>query len=141
VESDGNAGNNYAYTFVTDTTGVIDQRALTVTAASDTKTYDGTTSSVGAPTHAALQAGDTLTTFAQTFDNRNAGTGKTLTATGVVSDGNAGNNYAYTFVTDTTGVIDQRALTVTAASDTKTYDGTTARWARRRTRRCRRVTR
>jgi len=28
-----------------------------------------------------------------------------------VSDGNAGNNYAYTFVTDTTGVIDQRALT------------------------------
>jgi len=56
---------------------------------------------VGAADARGLQAGDTLTTFAQTFDNRNAGTGKTLTATGCERR-QRGNNYAYTFVTDTT---------------------------------------
>src|SRR5258707_4595790 len=42
-------------------------------------------------TSGALQTGDTTTAFSQTFDTRNAGTGKTLTATGVVNDGNSGN--------------------------------------------------
>ncbi|MDP2324139.1 MAG: YDG domain-containing protein, partial [Gammaproteobacteria bacterium] len=105
------------------TTATITARALTVTAASDTKTYDRTTGSVGMPTHAALQSGDTTTTFAQTFDNRNAGTGKTLTAAGIVNDGNSGNNYAYSFVTDTSGVINPLAVTLTAPGVTKTYDG------------------
>ena len=42
------------------------------------------------------------------------GTSKTLTPAGSVSDGNGGNNYTVTFVTDTTGVITARAITVTA---------------------------
>src|ERR1019366_4998796 len=111
---------------VTNTTGVINKEALTVTAATDTKTYNGTISSTGAPTITlgALQTGDTTTAFSQTFDTRNAGTAKTLTAAGVVTDSNGGANYSYTFVTNTTGVINKEALTVTAATDTKTYNGT-----------------
>ncbi len=95
--------------------GTITQRAITVTAATDTKTYDGNTSSAGAPTvtSGSIVAGDTGS-FSQAFDNRNAGTGKTLTANGSVNDGNSGNNYAVTFVADNTGVINQRAITVTA---------------------------
>jgi hypothetical protein len=95
--------------------GTITQRAITVTAATDTKTYDGNTSSVGAPTvtSGSIVAGDTGS-FSQAFDNRNAGTGKTLTATGSVNDGNSGNNYAVTFVADNTGVINQRAISITA---------------------------
>jgi hypothetical protein len=58
-------------------------------------------------------AGDTAT-FSQTFDNKNAGTGKTLTAAGNINDGNSGNNYAVTFVADSTGVINPRAITVIA---------------------------
>ena len=42
--NDGNGGNNYAYTFVATTTGVITARPLTVTAVTNTKVYDGTTS-------------------------------------------------------------------------------------------------
>src|SRR5439155_10060301 len=95
--------------------GTINQRALTVTAATDTKTYDGMTTSSMTPTFGSLQTGDTTTTFSQAFDSRNAGS-RTLTPDGVVNDGNSGNNYSYTFNT-ATGTINQRALTVTAATD------------------------
>ena len=99
------------------------QRAITVTAAADTKTYDGTTSSTGVPIiTGALATGDTAD-FSQVFDSRNAGS-QTLTASGIVDDGNGGANYSYTFVT-AAGTINQLAITVTAATDTKTYDGTT----------------
>ena len=126
VVVDGNSGNNYAVSFVTDTTGVITARAITVTAQTDTKGYDGTTTSAGVPliTSGTLAAGDT-SGFLETFNNKNVGTGKTLTASGVVVDGNSGNNYAVSFVTNTTGVITARAITVTAQTDTKGYDGTT----------------
>ena len=54
--------------------------------------------------NAGLVSGDTAA-FTETFDTRNAGTGKTLTPAGSVNDGNGGNNYAVTFVTNTTGQI------------------------------------
>jgi hypothetical protein len=50
----------------------------------------------------------------QVFDDKNAGTGKTLTASGlVIDDGNAGNNYLVTYVDDHTGEITPRPVTVT----------------------------
>ena len=48
--SDGNGGANYAITFANDTTGEITARAITVTATTDTKAFDGTTTSAGIPT-------------------------------------------------------------------------------------------
>jgi len=71
-------------------------------------------------------AGSDTANFTESYDNKNVGTGKTLTPRGSVTDGNSGNNYSYTFVNDTTGVINQRALTVTAQTNTKTYDATTS---------------
>ncbi len=105
---------------------MITARAITVTAQTDTKGYDGTSTSAGVPliTTGSLAAGDT-SGFLETFNNKNVGIGKTLTASGAVVDGNSGNNYAVTFVADTTGVITARAITVTAQTDTKGYDGTT----------------
>src|SRR5206468_3591696 len=120
--NDGNSGNNYSYTFNT-ATGTISKRALTISAVSDSKTYDSTTIPTLSPTFGSLQTGDSTTTFAQAFDSRNAGS-RTLTPSGIVNDGNSGNNYSYTFNT-ATGTISQRAITVTAATDSKTYDGTT----------------
>jgi filamentous hemagglutinin family protein len=107
----------------TGNVGTITQRAITVSVATDTKTYDGNTSSVGAPTvtSGSIVAGDSAT-FSQTFDNKNAGTGKTLTAAGTVADGNGGGNYAVTFVTDNTGVINPLAITGTITANNKTYD-------------------
>src|SRR6202008_923945 len=102
--SDGNSGNNYAVTFATNTTGQITARAITVTAATNTKGYDGTTSATATPTGTggSIVAGDTAA-FNETYDNKNGGTGKTLTPAGSVNDGNGGNNYAVTVVTNTTG--------------------------------------
>src|SRR5207248_540069 len=115
-------------TYVNDTTGVITKRPITVTAAANTKTYDGDATAAATPTITSggpLVAGDTPN-FSETYDNRNVGTAKTLTPSGSVNDGNSGNNYNVTFVATTNGVITKRPITVTAATNTKTYDGNTS---------------
>jgi hypothetical protein len=98
-----------------------------VTAATDSKVYDGTTSSKGVPTitTGSLVTGDSAT-WTQTFNNPNAGTGKTLTPAGAASDGNGGNNYAVTFVPNTSGVITPLAIVGSITANNKVYDGTTA---------------
>jgi hypothetical protein len=127
--SDGNGGNNYSYTYTPVTTGVVNKMALTVTAQANTRIYDGTT---GSATNAVLtggtvQTGDTAPTWAQTYDNKNAGTGKTLTPSSVVvSDGNGGNNYSYTYAPVASGVINGALLTITANNQSKTYGTTLA---------------
>jgi|GEM_PF-3033559 len=127
VVTDGNGGNNYAVTFVDNTTGTITARAITVTAATNTKGYDGTTSAAATPTITvgSLAAGDSAT-WSETYADKNASVGKTLTPAGSVTDGNGGANYTVTFVNDATGVINARAITVTATANTKGYDGTTS---------------
>jgi len=120
---DGNGGLNYSYTFYPITTGTITARAITVTAVTDSKEYDGTANSTGVPSLAVgstLGAGDTAT-WTQTFDTKNVGTNKILTPAGKVSDGNGGLNYSYTYNTVTTGVITAKPIDVTAAAKSKTY--------------------
>jgi hypothetical protein len=121
--TDGNSGANYTYSFVNNTSGAITTRAITVTAASDSKVYDGNTTSAGVPTVTAgsLVGGDSITGFTQSFDTKNVGTLKTLTPAGTVTDGNNGDNYDVTLATDATGVITTRAITVTANALSKTY--------------------
>ena len=98
-----------------------------MTAATNSKTYDGTTTAAAVPTitSGSLGSGDTAN-FTETYDTKNVGTSKTLTAAGSVSDGNSGNNYTVTLVTNTTGAITARSLTVSATGVNKVYDGTTA---------------
>jgi hypothetical protein len=124
--NDGNNGNNYTVTTATNTTGVINKAPLSITAASNTKTYDATTSAATTPTTSGLQGTDTVSGLTESYDTKNAGTGKTLTvSTGyTVNDGNNGNNYTVTTATNTTGVINKAPLSITAASNTKTYDAT-----------------
>ena len=68
--------------------GEITARPITVSAQTDTRTYDGSTSSAVTPviTSGTLApvGGDTAA-FTQTFDTRNVGAGKTLTAAGSVT--------------------------------------------------------
>ncbi len=125
--TDGNGGNNYAITTVTNTTGVITKAPLTITALTNTKAYDSTTSAAAVPTVSGLQGGDSVTGRVEVYANANAGTGKTLSVSAyTVNDGNGGNNYAITTVTNTTGVINKATLTITAVTNTKTYDSTTS---------------
>ena len=125
--SGADAGNYTLSNTTATTTANITPRAITVTAATNTKTYDGTTTATAAPTitSGSLVSSDTAA-FTETYDTKNVGTGKTLTPAGSVNDGNGGNNYAVTFVPDDTGVITALAITVSAATNSKVYDGTTA---------------
>ena len=109
------------------TTQTVIARPITVASVTSTKTYDGTTSSTATPTitGGSLVSGD-VAVFSETFDTKNIGAGKTLTVAGSVNDGNSGNNYVVTFVANATGSVTARAITVTAATSTKMYDGTTS---------------
>ena len=127
VMNDGNSGNNYLVSYVPVGTGTITQAALTVSAQTDSRTYDGTTNSAAAPIVGGSQFDAVGTAATQSFDTKHATGGKTLTASGLVmNDGNGGNNYAIAYTPVSTGVITQAALTVTAQTDSRTYDGTTA---------------
>ena len=129
--TDADAGN-YTIGTINTTMGNVNPRPITITAVTDTKIYNGTAGSDETPIITNTGeivtppiAGDDVANFVQTYDNKNVGTGKTLMPDGAVDDGNSGNNYSYTFVPDTTGVITQKPINVTAQSDSKTYDGTT----------------
>jgi hypothetical protein len=109
--------NYVAPSFTGTPTLTINQKVIIVTAQDATKIYDGNTSSSVAPSTSGLVNRTTTdwnghataiadtSGFVQTYDNKDVGTGKTLTAAGVAIDGNGGNNYAVTFVQNTNGVI------------------------------------
>jgi uncharacterized protein YfiM (DUF2279 family) len=125
--NDGNNGNNYIASTVANSAGVISQAALTITATANTKIYDGTTGASATPIVSGLQGSDSVSGLAESYDTKNAGTGKTLSVSAyTVNDGNNGNNYIVSTVTNSAGVIGQATLTITAAANTKTYDGTTS---------------
>ncbi|MFN6962583.1 MAG: YDG domain-containing protein [Pyrinomonadaceae bacterium] len=104
--NDGNSGNNYAVSTVANTNGTIDRAPLTITAVTNTKVFDNTTSAAAIPTVGGLQSGDSVTGLSETYDNPSVGSGKTLSvASYTVEDGNSGGNYNVSTVVNTTGVI------------------------------------
>jgi hypothetical protein len=112
-------GNNAAADYtLTGATGMVTltPRAITVIAATNTKTYDGTTAASAVPTITAggLAPGDTAS-FTESYRGKDAGTGLTLTASGTVHDGNGGADYSVTFQA-ASGAITPAPLTITADS-------------------------
>ncbi len=124
--SDGNNGGNYDVTYADNTSSTIDKASITVSSSDVSKTYDGTTSAAGS---AVLVGGtlfnsDSLSGGSFAFADINAGTGKTVTASGVtVSDGNNGDNYDVTYADNTSSTIDKASITVSSSDVSKTYDG------------------
>ncbi len=115
---------------ITDTaTGTITKRDLTISAVTDTKVYDGTTTSGQTPSVTGLQTGDNVSPLTQAFQSKNVlGTdGSTLeVASYTVNDTNSGGNYIVTSSGTAVGTIAKRDLTIAAVTDTKVYDGTTS---------------
>ena len=125
--SDGYGGANYMITYVTNSTGVITVKPITVSAVANTKVYDGNISALAVPTYPAFETGDSLGTApTEVYDNQLVGTGKTLTASGlVISDGNSGNNYSISYVVNTNGVITLASTTtnlITSAASVRYMD-------------------
>jgi hypothetical protein len=114
---------NYVIDTVNTTTADITQAALDIYAVTDTKVYDGTTSSDETPTVSGLQGSDTVTGLVQEFQSKNVlGPGaSTLEVTAyTVNDGNAGGNYDVTLHT-ASGTITPRPISIKADDQTKTY--------------------
>jgi len=121
--NDGNGGGNYNVSTGT-ATGSITKASLTISALTNTKVYDGNTTAAAIPTTSGLMGGDTATGLVEVYDNKNVGTGKTLTVSAyTVNDGNSGGNYQVALVASTTGVITKKSATITARPNTKVFDG------------------
>jgi hypothetical protein len=110
------------------TSADITPRSLLVSAVTDARIYNGTTSSVGLPTVTGLQTGDTLDgALTQSFVSKHVlGEGaSTLVANGSysISDGNGGNNYSVSVLT-APGTISPALLTITAQDVDKVYGQT-----------------
>ncbi len=128
VLSGADTGNYQLASATATATANITPAPLTITAASESRTYDGTTAAAATPAVAGLKGTDTVTGLSETFNNKDVGTGKALSvATGyTINDGNGGKDYTVTDVASTGGTIHAAPLTITAASESRTYDGTTA---------------
>ncbi|WP_454775319.1 YDG domain-containing protein [Janthinobacterium tructae] len=129
------AGNYNLTTTTGSSTGAITPKALTIIGMSAvSKIYDGNTkASVTGGSISGLVGSETLgvTGLNVTFNDKNAGTGKAVTATGttLVNGGNGGlaSNYTMANPTSFTANITPKALTVSGmTAGTRVYDGTTA---------------
>ncbi|MEP2285985.1 MAG: YDG domain-containing protein, partial [Nitratireductor sp.] len=126
------AGGNYALSFNSGTL-TIDPKTLTLglTGTVD-KTYDGTADATLALANYSglgFVSGDTVQLAgyaAGSYADKNAGTGKTVTVSGLTLSGPDAGNYqlASADVSGNIGTIDPKSLTVTAENDRVTYDGT-----------------
>ncbi|WP_028103666.1 YDG domain-containing protein [Pseudoduganella violaceinigra] len=121
------AGNYALVSGSVSTTADITKRTLSVTADGISKVYDGSkaaTLSFGDD----RVAGDTLVLSGSgTFSDKNAGTGKTVTVSGISIGGSDAGNYQLSSTTASgTGAITPRALTVNVAASDKVYDGNTS---------------
>src|SRR5437899_7492051 len=63
---------------------------------------------------------------AASFADKNVGTGKTVSVSGILISGTDAGNYTFNTTASTTANITVRALTVSATGVNKTYDGTMA---------------
>ncbi|WP_176442372.1 MBG domain-containing protein [Noviherbaspirillum humi] len=126
ITPSGQSSGDYTISYLPGTLSVT-PAPLTISSGAVTKTYDGTTSAAGNPivTAGTLYNGNTLSGGSYAFLDKNAGTGKTVTVSGVtVSDGNGGGNYSITYADNTNSAINPKPLALSATAQNKTYDGT-----------------
>jgi filamentous hemagglutinin family protein len=133
----GPDSGNYALTssVLSAAIGIIDAATLTASLTGTVrKTYDGTaTASLGASNYnlAGLVGGDAVTLIpgAAAYNDKNAGSGKTITANGLGLSGADKGNYilASASTSAAIGIIDAATLTASLTGTVrKTYDGTAA---------------
>ncbi|MGI4779029.1 MAG: YDG domain-containing protein, partial [Janthinobacterium lividum] len=125
------AGNYTVDTTSAIGTGVITPKTLTATATGVDKVYDGTTAAALAGVQlAGLVAGDqnvvSAVGNAGSFGDRNAGTGKLISGSGLSIAGSGAGNYVFdTAAQVATAAITPKTITATADVAAKVYDGNT----------------
>ena len=122
----GSDAGNYTVNSGATTTATISPFALTVTASGSRRVYDGTTTATvllacNSPQGTTL----TLSYASASFADKNVGTNKPVSVTGIQISGSDALDYTFNSTTSTTGNITTRALVITATAASKQYDGTT----------------
>jgi hypothetical protein len=135
----GSAAGNYTLTGANGVVQVTPKNLIVTGLATSSRAYDGTTSAslTGTPALLAAEAagagtssdgnpylGDTLALggiAAGSFADKNVGTSKPVTVTGLTLTGSGGGNYVLAQAADLAAGISPRALTVTADNQNKTY--------------------
>lgn len=130
ISLSGVDASNYVLTG-TSATALADilAKSITATLSANGKTYDGTTAATGALGLNGVVAGDAVsaTSAGMAFDSKNAGTGRTVTASGIgLSGGDAGNYVLTGTIATALANILAKAITATLAANGRVYDGTTA---------------
>jgi hypothetical protein len=126
ISISGTDASNYTFNNTASTTANITARALTVTATGINKVYDGNTKDTVTLSDNRV-SGDVVTdsyTFAL-FNDRNVGTAKPVSVTGISISGTDAGNYTANTSAATTADITAKALTITATGINKVYDGNT----------------
>ena len=122
----GTAAGNYSLTSVNTTTADITAKAITGNFTAANKVYDGNTSAtVLSRTLSGVIGADDVSLIGGTasFNNANAGTGKTVTLAGATLTGAASGNYSLASVTTTTANITKANITFTVTGYAVRYDG------------------
>jgi hypothetical protein len=132
--NDGFSGGNYAVTYANNTTSTINTAALTVTALSQTKVYDGNVSVVSSAlgtgySVSGLITGETLDSVSLAYATKDVSrlngvvqSHKTITVGGAVAtSGTRLTDYAINYVNNTASTITPRAVSLSAS---KMFDDT-----------------
>lgn len=114
---------NYVVTSTINGTLTISPKALSITADSETKVYDGTPLTKDAYTHTALLADDYIESVTITGSQTNAGTSNNVPSAAVIKNSTNDDVTANYEITYTNGTLEvtKKTLTVTADAKSKTY--------------------
>jgi filamentous hemagglutinin family protein len=125
----GSQAGNYQVKNTTATAyATVTAKNLVVTASGNNKTYDGSTTDSVILGSNGVVSGDTVN-FASSsavFGDKNVGTAKTVTVSGISLSGTDAKNYSTNASASSTANITAKGLTVLAVGQNKVYDGSTA---------------
>lgn len=121
----GADANNYSWNTFTTTSADIAKANLNISAAGVDRVYDGSTGASVTLSDDRIAGDDLNFNYVASFSDKNAGTGKLVTATGINATGADAQNYEWSNTATTTADIAKAALDISAVASGKTYDGNT----------------
>ena len=113
---------NYSVNTSASDTANISARTLTLTLTGDNRVYDGTTDATVSVADDRVAGDNIALDYSAAFSDKNVGSGKTISVTGISLLGSDASNYSVASSDSTTGNITARALNFTVAAQNKVYD-------------------
>lgn len=125
ISISGADAGNYTFNTTASTSANITPFALTIGATGVNRVYDATTGATVTLSDNRF-SGDVLTTdYTASFANKNVGTGKAVSVSGITLGGTDAGNYTFNTTATATANITPFALTIGATGVNKVYDATT----------------